>query len=594
MARVFARRRGFRSGTAMSRGNAFSGVAPESTRRPIVAPAPSTAVDCSAIKLNRRASVLLTQQSAIVVHFFARESWMARRELTVQRHEEIKRRLADGRSIREIASALSCSRRLVREIRDGVRVTHALAVSPDPLWMSQLEWPLIIHDLGLGHPLKFIWEEKAQSLTTYSNFWKQFYRKFPQYREATITARTFEAGERVEVDYAGDPIEWYEIKTGEIHKSFVFVSGLGFSQLLFAWAAEDMKSRNWLGCHRRMYEWYGGVPHVTVPDCLKTGVVKCHLYDPDLNEDYAYLAAHFSTAIVPARVRKPKDKAICEGLVKILMRYFRFRFRRSRFTSIAEINRALMVCVERINDQTHRRFGVSRRERFEKIERAALKALPLVEYDGGEWKTAKLHPDCYVAVDGDYYSAPHIHRHKKLRIKLTEHHVEIFLNLERLAIHPRCRQKMGQRIRILEHFPENSIAFYEATPQKLLSQSRFIHPDLNTLFLELFNADVYAHLRRAMGLVSASTKEISLSGHALANEHIASAIATMRRYNRIRTPYFQDLLKQARRTSQDRKSTRDIVRRPGNPFLRYVGGAALQAADKPSIPPTAAQEKLPL
>ena len=76
---------------------------------------------------------------------------------------------------------------------------------------------------------------------------------------------------------------------------------------------------------------------------------------------------------------------------------------------------------------------------------------------------------------------------------------------------------MGQRIRILEHFPANSIAFYEATPQKLLSQSRFIYPDLNALFLELFNADVYAHLRRALGLVSACTKEISLSGHALAN-----------------------------------------------------------------------------
>ena len=519
---------------------------------------------------------------------------MARRKLTVDRHEEIKRRLADGRSLREIATALGCSRRLVRQIRDGERLTHETAASPDPLWMSQLEWPVIIHELGLGHPMKFIWEERAKALITYPNFWKQFYRKFPQYREATVTAREFEPAERVEVDYAGDPIEWYEIKTGEIHKAYVFVSGLGFSQLLFAWAAEDMKSRNWLGAHRRMYEWYGGVPHVTVPDCLRTGVVKCHLYDPDLNEDYAYLAAHFSTAIVPARVRRPKDKAICEGLVKILCRYVRFRFRRSRFTSIEEINRALMVCVERINDQTHRRFGVSRRERFEKIEKATLKPLPSVEYDGGEWKTAKLHPDCYVAVDGDYYSAPHIHRHKKLRIKLTEHHVEIFLNLERLAIHPRCRQKVGQRIKILEHFPANSIAFYEATPQKLLSQSRFIHPDLNTLFLELFTADVYAHLRRAMGLVSACTKEITLSGHALANEHISTAIATMRRYNRIRTPYFQDLLKQARQQSMNPQPIRDIVRRPGNPFLRYVGGAALQATDEPSIPPTAAQEKSPL
>lgn len=174
--------------------------------------------------------------------------------------------------------------------------------------MLQLDWLAVIHDLGLGHPLKFIWEEKAQQLTAYSNFWKQFYRKFPQYREATVTAREFEPGERVEVDYAGDPIEWMDLKTGEIHRAYVFVAGLGFSQLLFAWAAEDMKSRNWLGAHRRMFTYYGGVPHVTVPDCLKQGVLKCHLYDPDLNPGYAQLASQFATAVVPARANHPRDK----------------------------------------------------------------------------------------------------------------------------------------------------------------------------------------------------------------------------------------------------------------------------------------------
>ncbi len=103
---------------------------------------------------------------------------MARRVLTVDRHEEIKRRLADGRSLREIATALGCSRRLVRQIRDGERLTHETAASPDPLWMSQLEWPVIIHELGLGFPMKFIWDERAKELISYPNFWKQFYRKF--------------------------------------------------------------------------------------------------------------------------------------------------------------------------------------------------------------------------------------------------------------------------------------------------------------------------------------------------------------------------------------------------------------------------------
>jgi len=135
----------------------------------------------------------------------------------------------------------------VREVRDGQHISPDAPKSIlDPLWMSELNWPTIIHDLGLGHPLKFLWEERAQHLTTYSNFWKQFYRKFPQYREASVTAREFEPGDCVEVDYAGDPIEWIDIKTGEIRKAWVFVAGLGFSQLLYAWAAEDMKSRNWL------------------------------------------------------------------------------------------------------------------------------------------------------------------------------------------------------------------------------------------------------------------------------------------------------------------------------------------------------------
>jgi transposase len=502
---------------------------------------------------------------------------MARRKLTVDRYEEIRRLLALGRGIREITRALKCSRRLVREMRAGVKGSPGTPkVAADPLWMHELEWPAIVHDVRLGHPLKFIW--------------KQFYRKFPQLRQANVTVREFEPGERVEVDYAGDPIEWIEIKTGEICKAYVFVSGLGFSQLLFAWAAEDMKSRNWLGCHRRMFAFYGGVSHVTVPDCLKQGVLKCHLYDPDLNPGYAALAMHYMTAVVPARAGHPKDKAICEGLVKLLMRYQRYRYRHARFTSLAQINRALADCVERINNRRHTRFGVSRRERFEALEKPALKALPIHEFDGGEWKEAKLHPDCYVLVDGVYYSAPHIHRHKKLRIKLTESQVEIFLNLERLAIHARCRHKDGRRIKIDEHFPPASQAYYEATPQKLLSQSRFIHPELNRLFIELFNADVYGNLRRCQGFVASCTKEINLSGHELASVRIGVAIATMRRYERYRVPYFQALLAQARREALHPEAGRDIVRRPGNPMLRYASGADASLEGNAAVSSISTQE----
>jgi hypothetical protein len=120
--------------------------------------------------------------------------------MTVRRFDEIQRRLSEGRGLREIARALGCSRDIVREVRDGLRVSpDAPKTLPDPLWMLQIDWPPLIPDLGLGHPLKFLWEERAQHLTTYSNFWKPFYRKFPQYRQASVTAREFAAGERVEV-----------------------------------------------------------------------------------------------------------------------------------------------------------------------------------------------------------------------------------------------------------------------------------------------------------------------------------------------------------------------------------------------------------
>ena len=343
-----------------------------------------------------------------------------------------------------------------------------------------------------------------------------------------------------------------------------------------------------------MFEYYGGVSHVTVPDCLKTGVVKCHLYDPDLNEDYAYLAAHFSTAIVPARVRKPRDKAICEGLVKILCRYFRFRFRRSRFTSIAEINRALdgvRRAHQRPDPPPLWRLAprTVREDRESRAQGLAERGVRRRRVEDGEAAPRLLRRRGRRLLQRTAYPPPQKATNQAHRAPCRD------LPQSRALGDPSAvPAENGQRIKILEHFPANSIAFYEATPQKLLSQSRFIHPDLNTLFLELFNADVYAHIRRAMGLVSACTKEISRSGHALASEHIGTAIATMRRYNRIRTPYFQELLKQARKQSMNPQPTRDIVRRPGNPFLRYVGGAALQATDEPSIPPTAAQENLPL
>lgn len=502
---------------------------------------------------------------------------MAGRPITVVRFEEIQRLLAQKRGVREIARTLKCSRDTVRAVRDGELVRpDRPKVIDDPLWMSQIEWNSVIGELALGHPLKFIWEEKAQSLTTYPNFWKQFYRKYPQYREASVTLREFAPGERAEVDYAGDKIEWIELKTGEIREAVVFVAGLGMSQLLFAWAADDMKSKNWLASHRRMFEAFGGVPHVTVPDCLKQGVLKCHIYDPDLNPSYAELAAHYKTAIVPARPAHPKDKAIVEGLVKILMRYFRWCYRHRTFTSLTEINRALTDVVNRINRKPHTRFRVSRLERFEKIEKPALKALPADSFEALEWKKAKLHADCTISIESACYSAPHIHRGKELRVKITEQFVEIFLNSERLAIHPRDRHRLGNRVINPEHLPPNSRSYFEATPQNLLSQSKFLNAELHSLVVALFNNDTLGNIRRVQGLLRTAVKEINQTSRELASPRIERAVKTMKRFNKIRVAYFQELLAHERKQTirPEEERAREITRLPGNPMIRYSGNGS--------------------
>lgn len=494
--------------------------------------------------------------------------------MTVVRFEEVKRLIDEGLSDRAIMRSLRCRRAKVAEIRKGLSPSPGIPkVIMGPLWTEQVVWAEVITELSLGHPLKLIHEEKAANLTTYSNFWKQFYRKYPALLKAAVTLREFAPGERAEVDYAGDTIAWLDLKTKKMNKAFVFVGTLGFSQLFFAHAAADMKSANWLHSHRRMFEAFGGVPHVLVPDCLKQGVSKCHLYDPDLNPSYAELAAHYRTAVVPARPKHPKDKALVEGAVKILMRYFKWANRRRTFTSLSEINGALLESVTRINNKSHTRFKVSRRERFEKVEREKLKSLPENPFDAIEWRKAILHPDSHIAVESACYSAPFIHRGKNLRVKLTEFQIEIYLDLERIAIHVRDRHRIGNRVTDPAHLPPNSRAYREATPQHLLSQARFVSVPLQGLIDELFNADTLGNLRRAQGFIRAAVKEINETGREPALARIEAAIAQMRRFSKVRVSYFTAQLAHIRKAEAYEKSNssvREIIRKPNNPMIRYT------------------------
>jgi hypothetical protein len=496
---------------------------------------------------------------------------MAGRRISMAHYQEIKRLIAEGLSDRSISRALHCRRSKIADIRSSMAADPSIPqVLPEPLWTYQIDWDLVRREIGMKHPLKFIWEEKASSLITYPSFWKFLHKKFPELKGGFVTSREFTPGEYAEVDWAGDSIEWLDPISGEIKLAKVFIGCLCYSQLIFAYASENMKERSFLNSHRKMYEFFQGVPKVTVPDCTKTAVLKCHIYDPDLNPSYTEMACHYGTSIVPARPRRPKDKALVEGAVKLVMRLFRWMYRRHTFFSIAEINAALLETIKKINIKKHQRFQVSRQDRYDLEEKTSLKPLPENPFESVEWKDAVLHPDSCVSVDSEFYSAPHQYRGKTLRVRKSEKHIEIFFDQERIAVHARSYRKTGKKIINPDHLPDNAKAYREATPQNLLSQARFILPELHQLVHELFEKDTCGHIRIVQGLIRTTLKEINSESRCDAQPRIKRAIETMKSFNKIRVNYFRELLQLYRKESIQSEN-REILRKPGNPMLRHTG-----------------------
>ncbi len=500
---------------------------------------------------------------------------MSREVMSMDRFTEIKRQLEIGISVNQICRNLNCSDRTVRLIRDN-KMTSPVDRKNNftgPIWSEQADWQLVMREVVEGHALKLIWEERFAKHVGYKAFLDQFHKKHPEYRMSPSVHRYFAPGERCEVDYAGDTIAWIDLSTGQFFESQVFIGILGFSQKIFAEATTDQKGQNFVQSHTRMYNSFGGVPWLTVPDCLKQGVSRTHLYDPNINKSYQAMAIDFGTAIAPARPAKPKDKSLVEGAVKIVIRLYRWRYRGRIATSLVEINVRLTEVTQIINTRPHTRFKISRDESWLKQEKQALRALPEGSYEYATFKTATIHDDCYIAVDDSYYSCPKQYRREKVNVKITDLKIEVFYDLNRIALHLHNKNKSGERVTDLSHLPANAQAYHEATPQNTLSQAKFLSADLYSLIEELFKENTLWNLRRAIGLVRKSRSEIEKIGNVRAKENIKTAVEKMRLFNKFRVAYFEEILSQLRLQVPQATSTK-IERQP-NPNLRHTGDAQL-------------------
>ena len=320
------------------------------------------------------------------------------------------------------------------------------------------------------------------------------------------------------------------------------------------------------------------LPECLVPDNLKSGVSKTDLYDPKINRNYEEMSNHYNTVVVPARSYHPKDKSLVEGSVKLVMRAFRFLYRKHTFRSPDEIDDALLFICEQINNRVHTRFKETRNERFLR-EKDRLKPLPKVPYEHATLKDLKVYCDSHIKLEDNYYSVPHNLRGKIVRVRLSSEKVEILYDMNRVAMHIRYYGKKGKYITEPSHLPESSRAYLETTPQSILSQSKFIHLELENFLREFFDErGTYENIRRTQGFISAARKEIERVGSETFNVHVKKSIRQMRELNQYRTHDFKKALRSLRNKTIPSPQKR-IQRHVENKNLRHTNNNTIVKGD---------------
>jgi transposase len=353
----------------------------------------------------------------------------------------------------------------------GTRQGHRRHPEPD--------WPRIHHELKRKHvTLAMLWEEYVEQHPDgyrYSRFC-ELYRGWAG-RLSVTTRQSHVGGDKLFVDYAGDTVPVIiDRLTGKTRPAQIFVAVLGASNLTYAEASWTQALGDWIGAHIRAFAALGGVPNLLVPDNTKVAVIKACLYEPQVNRTYAEMAAHYDTAILPARPYRPRDKAKVEAAVLIIERWLLGRLRHRRFYGLAELNAAIGEMLRQLNEERPlRRLGVTRRALFEQLDRPNLKPLPAQPYAFAEWRLRRVGVDYHVEVEDHYYSVPHRFARSEVEVRLTPQIVEVFLKGERIAVHRRASSN-HRHTTVPEHMPSSHRRYADWTIERIRREAAVIGP----------------------------------------------------------------------------------------------------------------------
>jgi transposase len=324
---------------------------------------------------------------------------------------------------------------------------------------------------------------------------------------STIIPRNLQLELAESQHYTGLKMQMIDPETGEIVKISVFVATLPASHYLYAEAQLKEDQRNWNNGHVRAFEYFGGVVKIVVPDNLKTGITQPNYYEPGVNLAYQDLAEYYKFAVLPARVKKPKDKGAVENGVQNVERWVIAPLRKRQFFSLHEVQTAIREQLEVLNNRVMQGPGRSRRQEFEAIDQPNLRPLPERPYEYAEWKTATVHMDYHVEFEDHLYSVPFHLIHQKVNIRATEKMVEIFHQGQSVAIHPRNYRKTRYSTQ-RAHMPENHQFMNEINSDRLLEWAGKIGPHTFTLIQATLQSRNYPEqaYRTCLGILKLARK----------------------------------------------------------------------------------------
>ena len=329
--------------------------------------------------------------------------------------------------------------------------------------------------------LALLWEEyRGGAADGFGYSWFcDLYREWAGRLKPTLR-QVHPAGERLFVDFAGSTMAVVEGATGEEHQMEIFVAVLGASSFTYACATRSQALPDWIGAHVRAFGYFGGVARQLVSDNLKAGVTRACFHEPTVNRTYTEMAAHYATAVLPARPYKPRDKAKVEVGVQVVQRWILARLRHQRFFSLAELSAAIAGLVEQLNDRPMRGLGTTRRALFEQFDRPALLPLPPDAFEYAEWQRCRVGLDYHVTIDKRVYSVPHHLLRQEVEARITAGIVEVFHRGKRVASHVRSADRHRPST-VAAHMPSAHRRYQDWTHDRIRREAAAVGDDAATL-----------------------------------------------------------------------------------------------------------------